>query len=73
MKKDNNKTNPSPQEMLTCPVCGKEFEVNDDTKYIIAGGYTCSWKCFLDEVKRREARKKEEEKDKPSKQNKNKQ
>ena len=35
------------QELLTCPVCGKEFKPNDDTKYIASGGYTCSWKCFL--------------------------
>lgn len=33
----------SPQkDTLICSVCGKEFVVNDDTKYIIAGGYTCS-------------------------------
>lgn len=42
------------QGLLTCPICGKEFEPNDDTKYIISGGYTCSWKCFWKEVKRRE-------------------
>lgn len=52
----------STKELLTCPICGKKFKPNDDTKYIIAGGYTCSWKCFLDEVKRREAEKKEENK-----------
>lgn len=40
--------------MFVCSVCGKEFEANDDTRYIIAGGYTCSWKCFLNESKRRE-------------------
>ena len=40
-------------EKLTCPVCGKEFTPSSDTCYIISGGYTCSWKCFLDEVKRR--------------------
>lgn len=39
-----------PQVLLICPVCGKEFEPNDDTKYIVKGGYTCSWKCFLKEV-----------------------
>ena len=48
----------SPQkDTLICSVCGKEFVVNDDTKYIIAGGYTCSWKCFSDEVKRQESEK----------------
>ena len=45
-------------ETLICSVCGKEFEPNDDTKYIIAGGYPCSWKCFLNEAKRRDAEKK---------------
>ena len=39
------------QGFLTCPVCGKEFKPNEDTKYIAAGGYTCSWKRFLTRVK----------------------
>jgi hypothetical protein len=43
----------TPQEILICPVCGKEFKKNEDTKYIISGGYTCSWKCFSKEAKRR--------------------
>ena len=43
--------------LLTCPVCQKEFKPNDDTKYIAAGGYTCSWKCFLTVVKQREEEK----------------
>ena len=43
---------------LTCSVCGKEFQPNDDTKYIINGGYTCNWKCFLDEAKRKDEEKK---------------
>ena len=38
-------------EKLICPVCGKEFRVSEDTKYIAAGGYTCSWKCFLVKAK----------------------
>ena len=38
---------------LICTVCGNEFEITDDTKYIIAGGYTCSWKCFLNEMHKR--------------------
>lgn len=42
-----------PQGSLVCPVCGKEFEANDDTRYIICGGYTCSWKCFLTEHRKR--------------------
>lgn len=40
------------QGFLTCPVCDKKFKPNDDTKYIAAGGYTCSWKCFLDAAKK---------------------
>ena len=40
-------------EKLECPICGKEFKVTEDTNSIIGGGYTCSWKCFLDETKRR--------------------
>ena len=44
-----------PQGFLICPVCQKEFEANDDTKYFISGGYTCSWKCFLKESKERDA------------------
>lgn len=44
-----------PPETLICTVCGKEFKVNDYTKYIINGGYTCSWKCFINEAKRRDA------------------
>jgi predicted RNA-binding Zn-ribbon protein involved in translation (DUF1610 family) len=45
-------------ETVVCPVCGKTFKVTADTCSFIAGEYTCSWKCFLDEVKRREAKKK---------------
>ena len=44
-----------PQGTFICSVCGKEFEAHDDTRYIIAGGYTCTWKCFLQEAKRRDA------------------
>lgn len=32
---------------LECPVCGKKFTVKEDTNYIVKGGYTCSWECFL--------------------------
>lgn len=45
------------KEILTCPVCGKEFEPNDDTKYIASGGYTCSWKCFLVVAKKQSEKK----------------
>lgn len=44
-----------PQDKLVCTVCGKEFKITGDTKYIINGGYTCSWKCFYKEAKRRDA------------------
>ena len=54
------KDNIYPQGILTCSVCGKEFKANEDTRYIISGGYTCSWKCFLKEAKEREAKKKKE-------------
>ena len=42
---------------LVCPVCSKKFKPNEDTKYIAAGGYTCSWKCFLTVIKRHEEEK----------------
>ena len=44
-----------PQNILSCSVCGKEFKISGDTKYIINGGYTCSWKCFYNEAKRQDA------------------
>lgn len=47
-----------PQGLFICSVCGKEFEANDDTRYIINNGYTCSWKCFFAEsTKKSEERK----------------
>ena len=36
---------------LICPVCGKRFLPNDDSKYLIGKEYTCSWDCFLSKVK----------------------
>jgi hypothetical protein len=33
-------------EILTCPVCGNEFKVTEDTMYVVEGGHTCSWECF---------------------------
>ena len=42
------------KESLICSVCKKEFKPDDDTKCIISGWYTCSWECFLKEVKRRD-------------------
>lgn len=33
---------------MVCPVCGKEFVANDDTKYLVHNQYTCSFKCFKD-------------------------
>ena len=45
-------------DTVVCPICGKTFKVTLDTCYFIAGEYTCSWNCFLDEAKRRDANKK---------------
>ena len=42
---------------LTCPVCQKEFIVDESTKFYCAGGYVCEWKCFLKHVKEVEAKK----------------
>lgn len=39
---------PAIGEEIKCSVCGKQFKAHDDTKYIINGGYTCSWQCFVD-------------------------
>lgn len=38
-------------EKLICSMCGKEFKVTEDTKYIAKGGYVCNWRCFLVSVK----------------------
>lgn len=55
-RKPKTTTEPAkPQDKLICTVCGKEFKITGDTKYIINGGYTCSWKCFSNEAKRRDA------------------
>lgn len=40
-----------------CPVCGKQFKMTVDTCYIIGRQYTCSFKCFLKFVKKRESEK----------------
>lgn len=45
-------------DKLVCPICGKEFKATEDTKYIAGGGYTCSWKCFLNRVKETQVEKK---------------
>lgn len=34
-------------DRIACPVCGKMFTVDEDTTAIIAGGYVCSWSCFM--------------------------
>ena len=44
-------------DKVICPVCSKTFKVTADTCSFISGEYTCSWNCFLDEVKRREVEK----------------
>ena len=38
-----------------CPHCKKEFVANENHKYILRDGYTCSWECFKAGI---EARKK---------------
>lgn len=50
-----------PKGLFVCPICRKEFEADDNTRYIIGGGFVCSWKCFSVEDKRRNAEKKEKE------------
>lgn len=57
----------NPQGLLVCSVCGNEFKPNDETKYIINGGYTCSGKCFITESKRRNEEKVAAEKQKANK------
>ena len=67
MKNDNIKSQLEslyPHGILVCPVCGKEFEADDNTRYIINGGYTCSKKCFLTESKKRKDEKNAVEKKK---------
>ena len=34
-------------QILECPVCHQKFEVTEETNYIIPGGFTCTWECFL--------------------------
>lgn len=47
-----------PGDLLSCPICNKAFKATEDTVYIAKGGYTCSWKCFLEHGKElREAKK----------------
>ena len=48
---DTPKQLPKTHQTLICPVCNKEFKVNDDTKYIVKGGYVCDWKCFKQRMK----------------------
>jgi hypothetical protein len=59
-KNDNIPKSVYPQGWLICPVCGNGFEANEDTRYIIAGGYTCDWKCFLKELRNITERKRSE-------------
>jgi hypothetical protein len=49
-------------EEIVCSVCSQQFKVHGDTKYIINGGYTCSWKCFLDCHREKEKQRKEKKK-----------
>lgn len=38
-------------ETAVCPICGKLFVVTPEHAYISHGSYTCTWECFLKEVK----------------------
>lgn len=46
-------------QIYTCPVCGKAFVATDEHKYIICGGFVCSWKCFISAARNIEQTKKE--------------
>ena len=50
---------PVEPEDPTCPVCGKQFKITEDSCYLIGRQYTCGAKCFLDFVKARETEKKD--------------
>lgn len=39
-------------DKLLCPICGKEFTVTENTKYIFNKQYACEWPCFLEKVKK---------------------
>lgn len=41
-------------DVCLCPVCDKTFNITEEHRYFISGGYPCSWKCFINEVKRRD-------------------
>lgn len=64
------KESSKPQNTLSCSVCGKEFKISGDTKHIINGGYTCSWKCFYNEARRQDAERAERRADKGSRRSK---
>ena len=52
------KLSPSIGDKLTCPVCNKKFTVDENTNYIVKGGYVCDWKCFKKRMKDTEAERK---------------
>lgn len=35
-----------------CPACEKPFVFSQEHMYLAGGGHVCSWKCFLDLMKR---------------------
>ena len=45
-------------QSYVCPVCGKTFVATNEHKYVICGGFPCSWKCFLSATKNIEKNKK---------------
>ena len=64
-KKEKTKSKTSSdlvQELLNCPICGKEFKLTENSKYKFNGKYACTWKCFLKEVRKRAATKEDKKK-----------
>ena len=43
---------------LICPVCNKKFQTTSETKFLIGGGFTCCWKCFLNYASKKKSDKK---------------
>ena len=38
---------PQNGDILTCPMCGGEFKVTDETRFKRKGEYVCDWNCFM--------------------------
>lgn len=46
-------------QSYVCPACGKTFVATTEHRYIICGGFVCSWKCFITTARNIEKTKKE--------------